>query len=116
MDFSDLLTLESALVMLSSAIGSGILASIILSKWPWYQRWQDDFWKMVIAMIAPAPLALLGYFGLILLAYREPPSDPRAWAEAIYAILAAAIIGQLTHKLRGPSRLKTAPPPTDISL
>ena len=96
----DLLTLKGLLAFLVAGPGAGIVASWLLDKWRAYQEWHNDFWKMVIALIVPGPIAFLAYLGMIAMLYIEPPGDVRAWIETGYAIMAAAIVGQLAHKFR----------------
>lgn len=96
----DLLTLRGALAFLVAGGGAGLFASWILDKWSWYQKWDDDFWKMVIAMLLPGPIAFVGYLLMIAMLYVEPPGDVRSWVETSYAIVAAAVVGQLAHKFK----------------
>lgn len=96
----DLLTLKGLLVFLVAGPGAGIVTSYILSKWKQYQEWDDDFWKFVIAVVAPGPLAFLAYLAMMAMLYVEPPGDVRGWIETGYAVMAAAIAGQFAHKLR----------------
>ena len=96
----DLLTLKGLLTFLVAGPGAGIVTSYILSKWRQYQEWGDDFWKMVVAIIIPGPLAFLAYLGMMAMLYVEPPGDARAWIETGFAVMAAAIAGQLAHKFR----------------
>jgi len=93
----ELFTLEGALRWLVSAIGSGLLASWILSNWPWFQRLQDDLAKRLIALLSPAPIAVVAYLILLLFAYDSQPATMTLWAERIYGIMAGAIIGQIAH-------------------
>ena len=94
----EILTLKGLLTFVVAGGGAGIFTSWLLDKWTGYQDWDEDFWKLVIAIIAPAPIAFLAYLGMIAMLYAEPPGDVRAWIETGYAIMAAAIVGQLAHK------------------
>jgi uncharacterized BrkB/YihY/UPF0761 family membrane protein len=96
----EILTLKGLLSWLVAAGGAGIFTSWLLDKWVWYQKWDDDFWKMVVAIILPGPIALLAYMGMIAMLYVRPPTDARQWIETIYAVMAAAIVGQLAHKFK----------------
>lgn len=96
----ELLTLKGLLTFLVAGPGAGIVTSYILSKWRQYQEWDDDFWKMVVAVITPGPLAFLAYLAMMAMLYVKPPGDARGWIETGYAVMAAAIAGQLAHKYR----------------
>ena len=99
-DLSQLLTLKGLLIWILSAGGAGWLASFVLNRWPWYQGWKNDLWKMIFAMVLPGPIAVLAYLVLIAMLYERPPTDTRQWIETLYSVMTAAIAGQLVHKAR----------------
>lgn len=94
----NLLTIKGMLTFLVAGPGAGIVASWLLDHWKAYQEWDDDFWKMVVAILVPGPIAFLAYLAMLAMLYAEPPGDARAWIETSYMVMAAAIIGQLAHK------------------
>ena len=94
----EILTLEGALRFLVGT-GSGILIFYLLERWTWYQNLQDYFAKRLIALVGPAPIAILAYLALIVFGYEAEPGSAKAWAEVLWSTGIGAIAAYLSYSI-----------------
>lgn len=94
----ELLTLEGALRWLTG-LGAGIIAYLILNRWPWYNTLQDYLAKRLIALLSPAPLAILAFLLLVVVGYEPMPGSPVAWVEAVWVTGIGSIFAYLAYSI-----------------
>ena len=107
MDLENLLTLEGALIWLLREGGAAVLAYYAMEHVRVLVELQAA-WKRLVAWILTGTLALAGYGFTLWVGSAPMPVGPMEWVEALFAVVAAAILG--AEGIHGVKQLSKKPP------